>query len=93
MDGYAMALPDHRPGCRRLPRLVGARPSFLRGPIVRTASRPGKIPARPAVERGIGWRKRWRRVATRYDKYAHRCLGLLYLAGAWIWMRPNYNPA
>lgn len=28
----------------------------------------------------------WRRVVTHYDKYAYRCLGFLYLAGAWIWM-------
>ena len=31
--------------------------------------------ARNAVERGLGWLKGWRRVAARYDKYAHRFLG------------------
>lgn len=29
-----------------------------------------RYPARLAVERGTGWLKRWRRVATGYDKYA-----------------------
>ncbi len=43
---------------------------------------PERYPARNAVERDIGWLQRGRRVATRYDKYAHRFLGFLYLAGA-----------
>ena len=47
--------------------------------------------ARNAVERGLGWLKGWRRVATRYDKYAHRFLGFLYLATTWIWMEPNVH--
>ncbi len=56
-----------------------------------------RYPARNAVERGIGWLKHGRRVATRYDKYAHHFLDFLYLAGAWIWMqskidRTIYNP-
>ena len=44
--------------------------------------------ARNAIERGLGWLQRGRRVATRYDKYSHRFLGFLYLAGAWIWLKP-----
>ena len=43
---------------------------------------PERYKARNAVERGFGWLKGWRRVATRYDQYAHRFLGFLYLAGA-----------
>ena len=45
------------------------------------------------MERGIGWLKRWRRVATRYDKYAPRRLGFLYLAAAWIWLQSYTNTA
>ena len=47
--------------------------------------------ARNAVERGIGGLKHGRRVATRYDQYAHRFLGFLYLAGAWIWMKEKIH--
>ena len=43
--------------------------------------------ARNAVERGLGWLK-----ATR-DPYAHRFLGFLYLAGAWIWLQAYLNAA
>ena len=43
------------------------------------------------MERGIGWLKHGRRVATRYDKYAHHFLGFLYLAGAWIWLKSHIN--
>ena len=35
--------------------------------------------------------KGWRRVATRYDQYARRCLGFLYLAGAWIWLKSQHG--
>ena len=50
---------------------------------------PERYPARNAVERGLGWLKHGRRVATRYDQYAHRFLGFLYLAGAWIWLKSS----
>ena len=53
--------------------------------------RPERYKAYNAVERGLGWLKGWRRVATRYDKYAHRFLGFLYLAGAWIWLKSYLN--
>ena len=52
---------------------------------------PERYPARNAVERGIGWLKHGRRVATRYDQYAHYCLGFLYWAGAWIWLKSYLN--
>ena len=52
---------------------------------------PATHPARNAVERDIGWLRHWRRVATRYDKYAHHFLGFLYLAGAWIWLKSHSN--
>ena len=52
---------------------------------------PEPYQARNAVERGIGWLKHGRRVATRYDKYAHHFLGFLYLAGAWIWMKEKIH--
>ena len=55
---------------------------------------PERYKARNAVERGIGWLKGWKQVATRYDQYAHRCLGFLYLAdlaGAWIWMESKLH--
>ena len=52
---------------------------------------PEQYKARNAVERGLGGLKHWRRVATRYDKYAHRFLGFLYLAGAWIWMKEKLH--
>ena len=48
---------------------------------------PEKYKARNAVERGIGGLKQWCRVATRYDKHAQRCLGFLYLAAAWLWLK------
>ena len=48
---------------------------------------PERYKARNAVERGLGWLKHGRRVATRYDQYAHHCLDFLYLAGAWIWLK------
>ena len=54
---------------------------------------PERYQARNAVERGLGWLKGRRRVATRYDKYAHRCLGFLYLAAAWIWLKPHIHTA
>ena len=54
---------------------------------------PEQYQARNAVERGIGGLKHWRRVATRYDQYAHRFLGFLYLAGAWIWMKEKLHTA
>ena len=37
----------------------------------------------------IGWLKRGRRVAIRYDQDAQCCLGFLYLAAAWIWLKSN----
>ena len=40
---------------------------------------PERYKARNAVERGFGWLKGWRHVATHYDKHAHRFLGFLYL--------------
>ena len=43
------------------------------------------------MARGPGWLKGWRRVATRYAQYAHRFLGFLYLAGAWIWLKSYLN--
>ena len=52
---------------------------------------PERYQARNDVERGLGWLKHGRRVATRYDKYAHHCLGFLYLAGAWIWLKSYLN--
>ena len=47
--------------------------------------------ARYAVEQDLGWLKHGRRVATRYTQYAHHCLGFLYLAGAWIWMKSKLH--
>ena len=52
---------------------------------------PERYQARNAVERGLGGLKHGRRVATRYDKYAHHFLGFLYLAGAWIWLKSYIN--
>ena len=52
---------------------------------------PERYQARNAVARGIGWLKRGRRVATCYDKYAHRFLGFLYLVGTWIWLKSYLN--
>ena len=43
---------------------------------------PERYQARHAVARGLGGLKEWRCVATRYDQFAHRCLGFLHLAGA-----------
>ena len=57
-----------------------------RNRLLRPSFRPGAAPVPPeryptgkAVERGIGWLKHGRRVATRYDQYAHRCLRFLDL--------------
>ena len=50
-----------------------------------------RYPARNAVARGLGWLPRGRRVAPRYDPYAHRCLGFLYLTAAWIWLQSYLN--
>ena len=52
---------------------------------------PEPYPARNAIERGLGWLQRGRRVTTRYDQYAHRFLGFLYLAEAWIWLQSYLN--
>ena len=52
---------------------------------------PERYPARHAVERGLGWLKHGRRVATRYDPYAHHSLGFLYWAGAWIWLKSHIH--
>lgn len=46
--------------------------------------------APPLVPRR-GWLQCGQRVATCYDPYAHRCLGFLYLAAAWIWLHSNIN--
>ena len=48
---------------------------------------PERYQARNAVERGIGGLQPWRCVATRYDKHAPRCLGFLYWAAAWLWLK------
>ena len=45
---------------------------------------PERYLARKSVARGLGGLQPWCRVATRYDLYAPRCLGFLYLATAWI---------
>jgi len=42
---------------------------------------------RHLVECLIGKLKHFRRVATRYDKYAHRFLAFLHLASALIWLK------
>ena len=52
---------------------------------------PEAYPARNAGERSCGWLQWWRHMATRYDKHAHRCLGFLYLAGTWIWLKLNIH--
>ena len=52
---------------------------------------PERYQARNAVERGIGWLKRGCRVAPRYDQYARRFLGFLYVAGTWIWLKSYLN--
>ena len=52
---------------------------------------PEPYKARNAIKRGIGWLQRGCRVATRYDQYAHRFLGFLYLAGVWIWLQSYLN--
>ena len=54
---------------------------------------PERYQARHAIERGLGWLKQGRRVATRYDPYAHRGLGFRYWAGAWIWLQSYLNTA
>ena len=92
LDRHAPDLPDRGPGLgrRRLPRVAGAtghrgRPA---GPAPASEPQPHdpeRYPARNAVERGLGWLKGGQRVATRYAQDAHRCLGFLYLAGAWLW--------
>ena len=48
---------------------------------------PERYQARKAVARGLGGLKPWCRVATRYDKYAQRFLGFLYLVAAWLWLQ------
>ena len=52
---------------------------------------PEKYQARKAVERGLGGLKHGRRVATRYDPYAHHYLGFLYWAGAWIGLKSHIH--
>ena len=78
------ATPSARGGRNGAPR-----PSFRPGRGARTHQPhdPEPYKARKAVERGLGWLEGWRRAATRYDQYAHWCLGFLYLAGAWIWLQ------
>lgn len=54
---------------------------------------PERYPARNVVKRNLDWLKRGRRMAIRYGPYAHRCLGSLYLAAAWIWLTSKLNTA
>lgn len=69
-----------RPGWRRgIQAVMPARAGQLDPP----PCDPEAYPARNAGARGLGWLKRGRRVATRYDQHARRCLGFLYLAGTW----------
>ena len=94
-DRRAPALPDRRPGLydsdgfrawwaqRGIEAVIPAR----RGRTHPQSHDPEKYKARKAVERGLGGLKQGRRVATRYDKHAQRCLGFLYLAAAWIWLQ------
>ena len=79
-----------------LPRVAGAtghrgRHSGPEGAHAPQSYAPETHPARNAVERGLGWLKGWRRVAARYDKYAHRFLGFLYRAEAWSWLKSYLN--
>lgn len=41
--------------------------------------------------READWLTRGRRVATRYGRYARRCLGFLYLAATWIWLKAKLH--
>ena len=52
---------------------------------------PARYKARHAAARGLDWLKGWQCVTTRYDKYAHRFLGFLCLATAWIWLTSQLN--
>lgn len=52
---------------------------------------PEAYQARYAVARVFAWFKGRRRMATRYAPYAHRCLGFLYLAGLWIWLKLKFT--
>ncbi len=54
---------------------------------------PERYPARNAIERGLDGLKQGCRVATCYAPYAHRYLGFLYWAGAWIWLKSYLNTA
>ena len=77
------ATPSARGGRTEAPR-----PSFRLGRGARTPNPTtrNEYKARNAVERGLGWLK-----ATRYNPYAHRFLGFLYLAGDWIWLQSYLN--
>ena len=82
------ATPSARGGSHR-----ASRPSFRPGKGARTPSpttRNNTRRARPWNGASAGSRG-GRRVATRYDQYAYRFLGFLYLAGAWIWLK-SYLP-
>ena len=92
------ARPRPQPGRLSTPRVAGATGHQGRHSGPEEAHEPPphdpeRYKARKSVERGLGWLKWWRRVATRYDKYAHRFLGFLYLAGAWIWLKSYLNTA
>ena len=89
-----VSAPDRRPAPRphpgpgrgldrRAPALPDRRPGLRRRRLPRVAGAAG--------HQGRGWLKHWRRVATRYDQYAHHCLGFLYWAGAWIWLQSYLN--
>ena len=85
--------PRHGPSCAYV-RGGALRPSFQPEPGEHIPARdPARYWARNAGARARGGLQHGRRVATRYAPYAQRCLGLLYRAGAWIWMKSNLNTA
>ena len=93
LDRRAPVLPDRGSGLGprfrawRAQRDIKAVIPAQRGCLNPQSHDPERYKARNAVERGIGGLKPWRRVATRYDKHAQRCLDFLYLASAWIWLK------
>lgn len=70
------------------PRRMAYRRTDLDRSAVRLDSPAARV--RAQIEE-MDWLTRGRRVATRYDRYARRCLGFLYLAATWIWLKAKLH--